>query len=325
MKEIIISSSLPEISGNFEEIKSELTEQLKQFDLVVDADSVKTAKSMVTQINKLSGEIDKKRKQIVAELSAPIKEFEAQMKELKSLCQDSRQNLLSQVKVYDEKKLDEVKTLLQKELQAKYTHYGVKEEFQKVTIDDLIILSHLTQGGALAKKARDAVNERVGEAKKLQEKIDTRLLTLEAICFKSGLTAPLTRENINHFLMVESDDEYLDKLTSLIKNELDRLEQAKVREQEVTKQQQVVQQNHSSVSTPTLQHQSRKEAVKRVLKNAQEFAPEPTKRKFVVTASFEIEFDDIEGIEEKLQAMMLKKFVLGGFKTTPNVVVEKLT
>ncbi len=324
MKEIIISSSLPEISGNFEEIKAELTEQLKQFDLIVDADSVKTAKSMATQINKLSGEIDKKRKQIVAELSAPIKEFEAQMKELKSLCQDSRQNLLSQVKVYDEKKLDEVKILLQNELQEKYAHYGVKEEFQKVTIDDLVILSHLTQGGALAKKARDAVDERVGEAKKLQEKIDTRLLTLEAICFKSGLSAPLTRENINHFLMVESDDEYLDKLTSLIKNELDRLEQAKVRKQETTKQQQVVQQNRSQ--TPTPQHQSgRKEAVKRVLKNAQEFAPKTTKKKFVVTASFEVEFDDIEGVEEKLQAMMLKKFVLGGFKTTPNVVVEKLT
>ena len=318
MKEIIVSSSLPVISGNLEEIKAELQEQLKQFDLIVDADSVKTAKSMATQINKLSGEIDKKRKQIVAELSAPIKEFEAQMKELKNLCQDSRQNLLSQVKVYDEKKLDEVKKLLQDELHNKYTHYGVRDEFQRVTIDDLAILSHLTQGGALAKKARDAVDERVSEEKKLQEKIDKRLLTLGEICYQGGLSVPLTRENINHFLMVESDDEYLGKLASLIKNELDRLEKAK--------EQKVVQQNnHPIPQQPQPQTKTRKQVVKSVMKNAAEFTPKTAKKKFVVTAAFEVEFDDIDGVEQKLQAMMLKKFASSGFKTVPNVVVERLT
>ena len=319
MKEIVISSTLPAISGNFEEVKDGLTEQLKQFDLIVDESSVKTAKSMAAQINKLSGEIDKKRKQVVQELSVPIKEFEAMMKELKDLCQESRQNLLSQVKVYDDKKLDKVYTLLTQELQNKYTHYSVKEEFQSVKIDDLVILSHLTQGGALVKKARDIIDERVSKSKKLQEKISTRLLTLEAICYKGGLNTPLTRENINHFIMIESDDEYLNKLTSLITNEVTRMQKAKELEERVITTQNVVQ-NHPTLKQT--QPQEKKTVTQRFMKNVEEFAPK--KRNFTVTATFEVEFDNKDNVEEKLKAMMLKKFQMSGFKTTPNVTVTSL-
>ena len=322
MKKISISSTLPTINGNFEEIKTELIEQLKQFNLIVDADSVKTAKAMATQINKLSGEIDKKRKQIVEELSAPIKDFEVMMKELKTLCQDSRQNLLSQVKVYDEQKLDEVKKLLQKELQAKYTHYGVEDEFQRVTVDDLVIISNLTKGGSLAKKARDAIDARVSKTKRLQEKISTRLLTLEAICFKGGLTAPLTRENINHFLMVENDDEYLDKLTSLIANEVTRMQNAKELEERIKTTQDVVQSRPAPVPQQPKQTKPKEVNTKRIMKNMQEFSPK--KKKFIVSATFEIEFDNEANVEEKLKVMMLKKFQMSGFKTTPNVTVASV-
>ena len=319
MKEIVISSTLPAISGNFEEIKDGLEKQLKQFDLIVDESSVKTAKSMATQINKLSGEIDKKRKQVLQELSVPIKKFEAMMKELKNLCQESRQNLLSQVKVYDDKKLDKVHTLLTQELQSRYNHYGVKEEFQSVKIDDLVILSHLNQSGSLAKKARDIIDERVSESKKLQEKINTRLLTLEAICYKGGLNTPLTRENINHFLMVENDDEYLNKLTNLIANEVTRMQKAKELEEGVITTQNVVQ-NHPTLKQT--QPQEKKTVTQRFMKNVEEFAPK--KRNFTVTATFEVEFDNEDNVEEKLKAMMLKKFQMSGFKTTPNVTVTSL-
>jgi len=324
MKEILVSSTLPTINGNFEEIKDELIKKLKQFNLIVDADSVKTAKAMATQINKLSGEIDKKRKQITEELSAPIKEFEAMMNELKDLCQESRQNLLSQVKVYDDKRLDEVRFLLSQELQNKYAHYNVKEEFQSVKIDDLVILSHLTQSGALAKKARDIIDERVSEVKKFQEKIDTRLLTLEAICFKGGLDAPLTRQNIESFLYEDNDDVYLEKLTDLIANEVNRLREMEARKQEREQRVAITQDVIQNRPTPQQPQQTKpKESVtKRFMKNAQEFPPK--KKKFIVTATFEVEFENEANVEEKLKAMMLKKFQISGFKTTPNVTVASL-
>ena len=318
MKEIVISSTLPVINGNFDEIKAELKNQLKQFDLIVDESSVKTAKSMATQINKLSNEIDALRKKEIAKLSAPLKDFEAKMKELKNLCQDSRQNLLSQVKVYDEKRLAQVKELLLAELQNAYIHYGVKKEFQTLKIDDMVMLTNLTKGGALTKKAKDAIGEKVSKIKQLQEKIDTRLLTLEAICFKSGLNTPLTRENINHFLMVDSNDEYLDKLTSLIHNELRRLQESEARRARVEEgvaTNITVSQNNSAHQQQTQPQQ--KQSITQRFKNAKEFLPQ--KKKFIVTATFEVEVD--ENMGEKLEAMMLQKFRLSGFKTTPKVTV----
>jgi len=321
MKGITISSSLPSISGNFDEIRDELQNQLKQFDLIVDVDSVKTAKSMAIQINKLSGEIDEKRKQIVKELSAPIKEFEVKMKELKNLCQDSRQNLLSQVKVYDDKKLVKVKKLLSQELQNKYTHHGVKQEFQTVTIKDLVILSNLTNGGALAKKARDTIDERVSQAKKLQEKIDTRLLTLGEICFKCGLPCPLTRENINHFLFENNDDIYLEKLTSLIKSEINRLrlaDEQKRKQEEIKKEvEKRVQLTTMTKQAATTQHRQDKTLIKNS-KNEALFGAS-RKRKFLVTATFEFEMD--KKYEGEIKNLMLKKFEAAKFKTLPRVEV----
>jgi len=333
MKEIVVSSTLPAINGNFEEIKAELTEQLKQFDLIVDEDSVKTAKSMATHINKLSKEIDEKRKQITKELSAPIKKFEAMMKELKELCQTSRTNLLSQVKVYDDKKLEQVQELLTIKLQESFSHYGVRPEFQSAKIDDLVILSNLTQGDALAKKARDAIDERVNKDKKLQEKIDTRLLTLEAICFKGGLNAPLTRQNIENFLFEESDDIYLEKLTSLIANEVNRLREMEARQNKAREVQQPVEvkTNTTMAHCPTPQTQQQPEkkvSVNERFKNVQEFAPIKRTKKLVVTATFEMEVH--EGVnEDALKALMLKKFKESVeqniFKNIPKIEVKNLT
>ena len=79
---ISIASTLPTISGNFEDLKNQLQEQLKQYNLLVSEDDVKVARKMATSINKLKGDIAKQRKEIISELTAPLKEFELQAKEL---------------------------------------------------------------------------------------------------------------------------------------------------------------------------------------------------------------------------------------------------
>jgi len=284
MKEVVVSSSLPSIDGNFEEVKNELQKQLGQFDLIVDEDSVRTAKSMATQINKLSQKIATQRKAIVAEMMAPIKSFEAKMKELEALCQSSRQNLLSQVKVYDNKRLSLVQELLEKELQSKCKHYGITKEFQTLKIDDLVMLGSLTKGGALTKKAKDTIDERVMK-----------------------------------------QNEYLDKLTSLIKNELQRLKESEARRIKAA-QDAVV----SKVVTPQPPHytqqpqkpQPQKNTVTSRFKNAQVFGKKT--KTFKVTATFEVEFEDKDGIEEQLAAMLVHKFRTSGFKQIPTVRVVEM-
>jgi len=313
--ELKINSTLPIINGNLNDVKRQLVAKLQQSDLIVDSDSVKVAKSMATSINKLKSQIANKRKAIIAELSAPIKELENQAKELESLCEESRQKLLLQVKVFDDKERQRCKKLLDVELQATYTKYEVKAEFQIAKFEDLAIISNLTKTG-LAKKARTAIDERVLNCKEQQEKIETRLLTLDSICFKAGLQVPLTRENINHFLMIEEDDEYLEQLVSLIKNELNRLEDANKLKEKIESQDR----KHAIVAPtePKLTHEYSH------YKNTQEFKPVKRnigKKTYVVTATFEVTVN--ENMGASLEQMLIDKFQKTGFKQIPNVQVQE--
>lgn len=315
LENINISSTLPIINGNFEEIKKELKNQLNQFDLIVDEDSIKTAKSMATQVNKMSKTIDTIRKEEVTKLSAPIKEFEIKAKELSSLCQTSRQKLLLQVKVFEDKQREECKHLLVLELEASYHKHEIKKEFQSVEIDDLAIISNLNKSG-LAKKALTTIDQRVLEAKRFQDKIDTRLLTLEGASLSAGLKSSLNRENINHFLMEIDDSFYEQKLNSMIENELSRQEamEKKIIEDEQNKLQQ---QKATSMSIDVVKVKTTPQGFKN---NA--FTKQSAKNTYVVTATFEIEAST--ELESKLEAMLLRKFQLGGFKQVPSVSITKL-
>ena len=66
-------SSLPQIIDfNFEDMKSELSIKLKQYNaLVVTEDSIKSAKDDKAQLNKLRTAIENKRKEIKNQCLAP--------------------------------------------------------------------------------------------------------------------------------------------------------------------------------------------------------------------------------------------------------------
>lgn len=313
-KEIIISSTLPTISGNFEEIQNELVANLKQYDLIVNQDSVKTAKKMATAINAISKNIDAKRIATVKELKAPIAEFENKAKALTTLCQESRSKLLTQVKKFEVASKEECLTLLHKLLDATYTKYGVHKEFQTITVDDLALVSNRNKTG-LAKKAKDVLEARVLEAKQFQDKVDTRLLTLEGNCYKAGLQAPLNQENIKHFLYEQSDDVYFKKLSSLIESEVTRLREMKEKiEQEAIEK--ATQQNKISIPKPNVQPQERTPSKYAHLRNSG-FAK--VKKTYTVVATFEIEVD--EKLEGQIEQTLLKRFKDAKFKTTPLIEV----
>jgi len=320
--EVTAEVRLPSITSNFALAREQLAVQLKEYDLVVDQGSVKKAKAMATEINKVSKHIDTLRKEKVAEMSAPIKDFELEAKSLSALCQESRQKLLSQVKVFEDKELERADKLLKQELDATYTKYGVTDEFKIVKVSDLAIISNLTKSG-LAAKARNAIDERVLEAKRFQEKVETRLNTLESICFKGGLQAPLTRQNIEHFLKEGDDDVYLKKLVSLIKNEIARLEEMRQREEQnkqPASQSQVSKPKSEEPQVTPLAKAAPKDPRYAKFKN-DTFATKSSKRTYTVTAVFEVEVDERQ--EKGLAEALVRKFAKAGFKTVPTVYVEQ--
>lgn len=303
----ITQVTLPIIKSNFDAVKQSLGEQLKKFELIVQEDDVKIAKQNATTLNKLKSEIETLRKEKTKELSAPIKEFELKAKELANMCENTRQGLLTQVAKFEDKKLLFCKELLNKELQAQYKEFMVFEEFQNVEISDLVILSNLNKN-SLAKKARDIIKERVLEALKNQKMIETRLLELGNYCLKNGLEVPLTKENIISFLYLENDELYKNKLNSLIKSEIIRIQNFAKKE-------------NVSIQTTQLSQTPAKKPANNI---------NPIKCKYIVTATFEIEVD--ERLESRLESALINKFInaidkersVKTFKTIPKINIKKM-
>jgi len=317
MEEIVIKVdiSVPTIKSNFSVAKLALEKKLKQYDLIVDVESIKIAKAMATDINKMKSQIAKKRKEVVSLMSEPLKEFEEEAKNLEKLCEASRQKLQEQIKVFEDEKRTECLSRLKAELEINYSHLEIRDEFKTIKVDDLAIVSNMTKTG-IAKKAYTEIESRVLEIKRFQEKIDKRLLTLEGTCFKAGLQAPLTRENIAHFLMDGDDDVYEKKLHSLISNEITRIDLMNERIKE--KKSELSQQKKYALPVKEIKKELPQQYAH--FKNSQ-FVKTKDKSSYTVTAVFEVEAS--ENVAAKLDEILIKKFKKAGFKTLPAIYVEK--
>ena len=284
IENIQIRATLPTFQGNFEEVKIKLSEGLKLYEIGVTADNLKDANAMATELNKLSGELDKLRKEKVKEVSAPIKEFEDKVKELVGMCQDSRQKILEQVKVFEDAERAKCLELLKKEALEIWEKLGIRDEFLKPQIADLAILSNLTATGNLTAKAKNEVWDRINAVKSLQDKSDMRLLQLENASYKAGLKSPLTKVNIERFLLEADEEVYQKRLGELIQNELKRQTETEERiKKELEKQ------------TSTAQEVAKAALPEAVTKAAEPLAEEPKIKvipadgKYRITAIFELE------------------------------------
>lgn len=298
-----VQATLPTVVANFEALEAQLRQGLERYDLVVDEESVKTAKSMATEINGIAKQIDTLRKEKVRELKAPIDAFDTKCKSLVMLCQNSRQNLLKQVETFDQKKKDECLFLVEEELAFQYKKFGVEDEFKTVHVADLAIVSNLNKTG-IAKKAVDAIENRVLEVKELQDVVNKRLLELEGRCYKAGLKMPLTRTNIDHFLKAENEV-YENKLQSLIENELERMR--------ATQQPEPIPQPKAEPTPPPAPTPA-------VNRPAPSLSGKTQKYKIV----FELEIEVDEALESKIEGSLRKKLERGGIQAEPKITIEKV-
>lgn len=156
----VVTFDLPVINTNFSELKAQLAEGLKKYDIDVTVENLPEAKAMATDLNKLSKVLATVRKEKTAELDAPIKGFEAQAKELEQLCQASREKLLAQVKKFEDETRATAARLLQEALESKYADQSIRPKFQTAAVSDLAILSSLTKTKSLTAAASREVDAR---------------------------------------------------------------------------------------------------------------------------------------------------------------------
>ena len=95
----------PQISFNFEEIKSELAGKLQVYqNMVVTESGIKEAKADRANLNKFKAALADSRKAVKAQWNQPLSDFESKMKELERMVDEPIGAIDRQVKAYDEAK-----------------------------------------------------------------------------------------------------------------------------------------------------------------------------------------------------------------------------
>lgn len=227
-KDIKITNTPACIEVNFDVLRKALEKDLERFEIVVTNDTLADAKKLATQLNETKNIIDDRRKAEVAKASEPVKQFDAQMKDLVIMCAAGRQKILDQVARFEDEVRELVEESLVTLLSGLWEKHGVDSEFQRTTIADLVKISNLTAKGNLTKAARDELEARVLADKALQEQTDRRLTQLETESYKAGLKAPLQRQHVESFLF-EDKEIYTQRMAQLVAIEIERQDQAEAR------------------------------------------------------------------------------------------------
>lgn len=95
----------PQISFNFEEIRSELAGKLQVYqNMVVTESGIKEAKADRANLNKFKAALADSRKAVKAQWNQPLSDFESKMKELERMVDEPIGAIDRQVKAYDEAK-----------------------------------------------------------------------------------------------------------------------------------------------------------------------------------------------------------------------------
>lgn len=323
---------LPSFTSNFAETKERVSSYLKEFEFVVTEDDCKFAKEKATELNQLADTLDKLRKSKIKEISEPIAAFDAEAKEIHALIKQTRQSLVDQYTKFDEKRKEQLRAMLATEVQNLWKLHGVEKEFQRATFEDLVILSNMTSTGKIAKKADDAITNRVLADKQLQEKISARLMVLEGESLKAGLMSPLGRHNVNHFLFA---DNYDDQLKSLIAVELKRQIETEARLEKQLEERQKLQNDvnlqMAENERVSAQIQTNLEIKKAMASSQESTQPTSSQRpantndgdmRYTITVTMELVMGDMD--VEKLEAATLRKFASAGFQSVKDVNIQKV-
>lgn len=232
MQELELRTRPPLIDSNYQVLREHLTKELERYDVVVTRETLKDSKAMATELNKLKTTLNNRRKSAVKEISAPIKEFDDQMKELAGMCEQGRSRILEQVKRFEDEQLIAAEQAIEAEIGVLYERQKIEPEFQMIDkVDIKPKLTTLTASGKLTKAAREEIAAAVGRCKEVQQKVQLRLSQLENHCHRAGLHSPLTREHVSGVLF-DSDEVYERTLSGLIERELARQAETERRTQE---------------------------------------------------------------------------------------------
>lgn len=225
------------VDFDFEALKSKLEETVAEYNIVVTPETVKDAKKVAADINKLKADLKERLIGVAKEMEKKPKDLRAKAKELEAICDDGRAKITEQVDRFEQKQKDKARELLETHLSVCIAEHKVSPQFQTASIEDLVKLGSLnSKGDSLTKKAKDDVENRVVKDAAAEQKVKLRHSELENKSNRAGLASPLTPEHVEPFIDAP-DDEYNERLQAILDREVEREQAAKERHERELKEQ----------------------------------------------------------------------------------------
>ena len=282
----IVLSGGTHIKTNTEQLKKELVSYLKKYDVEVTEDNEKDCSKLATELNSLSKDLDTKRKSVASEIKKPADDLKSAVDDLISIIQEKRTKILNDVEIYQSKRMDFLRTLLNAKLIELYDTYKVSEKYQVCNIEPLVLEGSLAKS-QLSKKALESLDLMVAKVKRIEDSVIIREMQLELKCSDAGLITPIELKEVEHIIELPDYDDLLQEMISKrveIQEQVKKqLEEQELKRQEILKQEEIKKQNQAL------------EQEEKAKKEALEKQKETGKKKVVLVATFEVEVNsDIE-------------------------------
>lgn len=153
----ILDKQLPVIRFDFDNLKKQLTQAVADYkNLVVTEDQLSLCKEKQRELAGLRNKIDKYRKDVKAEMSKPIGEFEERCKELIKIVEQAEKSLKDGIQVFDNKKREEKRKIAEQLRHAIIEQHELKPKYA----EQLTILDKYMNLTAKASEVREDLEQR---------------------------------------------------------------------------------------------------------------------------------------------------------------------
>jgi cob(I)alamin adenosyltransferase len=226
---LVLTGTLPEIAGNFDDCKKFYLAKVAEYDLAVVPEKLAEAKKDLATLRAEAKRLDRIRIDEANRLKAPITAMEAKVKELSGIVLAAADKIDKQVKACEETARKACLDLMTLHLNATYDSLEVAAEYRNghAMLPELVGISKLTSKGELTKAARESVEGLAQQARIAQDRVELRHTIIKSESLAAGLATPLNPEIMARW-MGESDGAFRDNLARIINIELER--EAKARE-----------------------------------------------------------------------------------------------
>lgn len=266
----IIGVTPSKVEGNAEQFKLAIKSYLKRYDdIVVTADNYKELSDTVSKLKKEMNDVNDKKKKVKKKAMEGYTLFENEMKEVLKMFESSIKTLSDEIKQFTDKEVEENKKVVESLCNRAVHDYVERNDFNEYFASNFFnadprwsTLKKFINNHKPTKALVDEIKQECERVKKeyeiYQQKIEGLCIYLEAKCKESGIDQQMFDLDLYKKMLVQ---ESLESLTRDIDCRINRI----LRNRELKKQKEEVQQQEKTVNTSPEENEPQKMLLAKIM------------------------------------------------------------